>query len=96
MEACLKFEEPTSVGMKPEAEHQEVSKEHAAVKTGKAPSKQHGDQHLAARKPKELTQGDCGSQRKLPAACRKVYHHPRVAWRKRNTVKSNWLRDKVE
>jgi hypothetical protein len=61
IEAHQECKEPTSVDMEPEAEHQEVSKEHAAEETDKAPSKQHRDLHLAAGccgKPKELTQGD--------------------------------------
>jgi hypothetical protein len=34
--------------------------------------------------PKELTHRDCGSEKKLAAACRKVYNHARVVWRKTN------------
>jgi hypothetical protein len=30
-----------------------------------------------------MTREDCGSERKLAAACRKVSHHAKVAWRKR-------------
>jgi hypothetical protein len=48
MLARLKCEEPTSVDMESEAEHCEVSKEHATVETGKALSKRHRDWHLAA------------------------------------------------
>jgi hypothetical protein len=73
--------------MESEAEHREVSKEHAAVETGKAPSKQQRDWHLAAGhhgKPNKLTRGNCGSLTKSAATCRKVPHHARVAWHKRN------------
>jgi hypothetical protein len=69
------------------------------MESDKVPSKQHRDWHLAAGRrgePKELTQGDCGSRRKLAATCRKVYRHARVAWRKRDIVSNNWTRDKVE
>jgi hypothetical protein len=44
--------------MESEAEHREVSKDHAAMETDKAPSKWHRDGHLAAGrrgKTKELT-----------------------------------------
>jgi hypothetical protein len=70
--------------------HQDVSKEHAAVETGKAPKKRHRDRHLAAGrsgKPKELTGGNCGS-RKLAAACR-MTRRAGVAWRKRNVVRKD-------
>jgi hypothetical protein len=40
--------------------------------------------------------GDCGSQRKLAASCRKVSHHGKVAWRKRNIVRNKWTRTNVE
>jgi hypothetical protein len=43
--------------------------------------KQHWGQHLTAGrhgKPKELTQGDCGSWRKVAAACRRMTHSTRV------------------
>jgi hypothetical protein len=85
--------------MESEAEHREVSNEHAAVENGKAPSKRHRDWHLAAgcrRKPNELTQGDCGSRRKLATACRKVSCHARVAWGKGIAIRKNWTRTKVE
>jgi hypothetical protein len=97
MEARLECKEPSSVNIEFEAEHWEVSKEHAAAETGKVPW--HRDRHLAAGcrgKPKELTRGYCGSRRKLAAACRKVSHHARVAWCKRYIISNNWSRDKVE
>jgi hypothetical protein len=68
------------------AEHQEVLKEDAVMKTVEGWKQQHRGQKLAAGRrggPKELTRGDCGSQRKLAAACRKVSRHATVAWRKR-------------
>jgi hypothetical protein len=98
-EACLECEETISVVVESDTEHQEVSKEYAAVVTVKAASKQHRDRHLAAGrsgKPKELTRGDCGSRRKLAAAYMKVSRRARMAWRKRNIVMNNWTRDKVE
>jgi hypothetical protein len=75
----------------PEAEHWEVPKERTAVKPVGGLRKRHRGRKLAARqrgKPKELTQGDCGSGRKLVAACRKVSRLARVAWRKRNFVRN--------
>jgi hypothetical protein len=61
--------------------------------------KRHRDRNLAAGrhgKPKELTRGDCGSLRKLAAACRKVSHRARVASHKRNIVMNNWIRDTAD
>jgi hypothetical protein len=61
--------------METEVEHREVPTEGAAVKSSGARKKRHRDRHLAAGRrgePKELTRGDCGSQRKLAAPCRKV------------------------
>jgi hypothetical protein len=74
-EAHLECKEPTLEEMESKAEHREVPKEHAAVETGKAPSKQHRGQNPDAGrsgKPKVLTRGDRGTRRKLAATCRKV------------------------
>jgi hypothetical protein len=71
-------------------EHREVPTEDAVVKTVKGWKKWHRGQKLAAgqrREPKELTRGDCRSQRKWAAACRKVSRHARVAWCKRNVFR---------
>jgi hypothetical protein len=84
------------VDMESDTEHQEVSKEHAAVETGKAPRKWHRDQHLAAGrrgKPKKLTRGDCGSWRKLAATCRNVSCHAGVAWHKRIVIMKDLTRN---
>jgi hypothetical protein len=78
--------------------HQQVPMEDAIVKPIGGRKKWHRGRHLAAgcrREPKELTRGDCGSQRKLAATCRKVSRHARVAWCKRNIITNNWIRDKV-
>jgi hypothetical protein len=56
------------------AEHQKVPKEDV-VKPVKGRKRRHrGKEQAAGRRgePKELTRGDCGSLRKLAAACRKV------------------------
>jgi hypothetical protein len=58
-------------------EHQEIPKEDAVVKPFKGRKKRRGE-------PNELTQGDCGSGKKLAAACKKTSRHATVAWRKRN------------
>jgi hypothetical protein len=58
-----------------ESEHQEVPKEEAAVKSFGALKKQHGDRNLSVgrrQKPKERTQDNGGSRRKLAAACRRT------------------------
>jgi hypothetical protein len=73
--------------MKSESEHREISKEDAVVKPVKGRKKRHRGQKLAAGRrgePKELTRGDCGSQRKLAAACRKMSRSAAVAWHRRN------------
>jgi hypothetical protein len=83
MEACLEKEkEPTSMEMKSVAVHEEVPKEDAAAKTGRALNKQHGDQNLALGAVES-----CGSQKKLAAACRGMTHHAGVAWCKGHTGK---------
>jgi hypothetical protein len=85
-EACLeKAKEPTSVEMKSVAVHEEVHKEDATVKPVGALRKRHRDQNLAVgcnEKPKEWTQSNGGSRRKLAAAHRGMTHHAGVARRK--------------
>jgi hypothetical protein len=79
--------------MESESEHGEVPKKDAAVKRVKGRKKQQRDWHLAAGQcgePKELTQGDCVSQRKLATTCRKVSHRATVARRKRNVFRKIW------
>jgi hypothetical protein len=77
------------------AMHRKAPMEDAVVKPVRGRKKQHRGQHLAARQhrePKELTRGDCGSQRKLAAACRKMSCHAAVAWRKRNILRNIWTK----
>jgi hypothetical protein len=65
--------------------HPEVSKEDAAVETGRALNKWHGDQNLATghrRKPKKRIQGNGGCQKKLATAHRRMTHRAGVARRK--------------
>jgi hypothetical protein len=67
-------------------EHQEVPSEDVIVRPVKGLKKRLcGQKSTAGRhgEPQELTQGNCGSQRKLAAACRKVSSHAAVTWRKR-------------
>jgi hypothetical protein len=85
--------------MESETEHWEISKEYDAVKTNKASSMGHKNRHLGAGrrgKPKELVRFDCGSRKKLAATYRKVSRRARMAWRKKNIVMNNWIRDKFE
>jgi hypothetical protein len=61
--------------MESDSNHQEAPKEDVVVKPVKGRKKRHRGRMLAAGRhgePKELTRGDCGSQRKLAATCRKV------------------------
>jgi gamma-glutamyltranspeptidase len=79
--------EPNSGMMQSIVEHQEDCNEDATVKPVEGWKKQHRGRNQAAGQrgqPKELTQGDCGSQRKLAATYRKVFHHARMAWYKGN------------
>jgi hypothetical protein len=60
------------------------------VKPVKGWKKWHRGRKLAAGRcgePKELTRGDCGSGKKMAAACRRVSSCATVAWRKRNLFK---------
>jgi hypothetical protein len=87
MEVCLDSKKPNLEEMLSEAEHQEVLKEHATVETGKVPNKRHRGQNLAAahrQKSKERTQGNCGSQKKLVTARRRMTHCAAVARLKGN------------
>jgi hypothetical protein len=76
--------------MKAVVKHQEVPMEEAAVKSSGTMKRRHRGQHLAAGRhgePKELTQGECGSWRKLAATCRKVSRHAAVEQRKGNVFR---------
>jgi hypothetical protein len=67
--------------MKSGALHEDP-KEDAAVEIGTAPNKWHRGRHLATGhhgQPKERTQGNCGSQKKLATASMTTTHHIRVA-----------------
>jgi hypothetical protein len=75
-EACLeKVKEPTSMEMKSVVVHEEVPTEDAAVETGRALNKWHGDENLAVGhrgKPMERTQGNGGFWKKLATAHRGI------------------------
>lgn len=88
--ACQEEMEPNLEMTQSIVKRQVVPTEHAAVVTGKAPKKQYRVWHLAAGrrgKPKEMTRGNCGSQRKLAAACRKMTCCAGVAQHKGNVRK---------
>jgi hypothetical protein len=75
MKAATEKTEPDRGMMQSIAEHRVAPKEDAVVKQVKGRKKQHrGRKPAAGRrgKPKEITRGDCGSGRKLVAACRRV------------------------
>jgi hypothetical protein len=68
-------------------EHQEVSKEEAAVMPVGQPRKRRGNRNLAAerrQKPKEMTLGYCGSRNRVTIADRKVSRRAAVARRRRD------------
>jgi hypothetical protein len=73
------------VELEPVAEDQKAPKEHAAVKFSGALRKRHRGRNLAAeccQKLKERTRGNCGSQKKLGAAHRRMTQHAGVAQHK--------------
>jgi hypothetical protein len=78
--------------------YQEVPKEEAMRSYG-ALKKWHRAWHLAMghpQKSKERTCRNCGSWKRLTVAGREMTWHPGVPWRKRNVIRRNWTRDKVE
>jgi hypothetical protein len=85
--------EPSPEMMQSIGEHQEVPREEATVIPVRGRKRQHrGRKQAAGRRgePKELTRGDCGSQKKLAAACRKASRRATVAWPKRNVFRKSW------
>jgi hypothetical protein len=92
------MKDATQNKMEPGPEHREIPKEETAVKSSETMKKRHRSRHLAAGclgKRKELTRGDCGTRRKLAAACRKVSCGARGEWRKRDIIRNKWTRAKV-
>jgi hypothetical protein len=74
-QAMMKTNQEKMEDMESKVEHWEVPKEDAIGKLVKGWKKWHRGQKLAAGRcgePKELTQGDCGSQKKLSATCRRM------------------------
>jgi hypothetical protein len=84
-EACLESKESTSLEVGPEAKHEEVRKDEAAVKSSGALKKRHRGLHLAAGRRGKLekhTQSKSGSRKKLAADRRGTTRRLGVAWRK--------------
>jgi hypothetical protein len=89
----------TEARLESELEHQEIPNEDAVVKPVRGRKKRHrGRKQAAGRRGelKELTRGDCGSQKKLAAACRKVSRRATVAWCKRNVFRNSWTNRNCE
>jgi hypothetical protein len=103
MMACLGKMETTNLKvnpgeMMPIAEHWELPKDDAVVKSCGAMMKRHRGWNLAAghsREPKEQTQENCGSQKKLDAAHRGKIRHAGVARHKGHIIGKNETTDKV-
>jgi hypothetical protein len=97
MKSRLEEERPTSVETKPEVETQdEVPNVDAVVQPVKGRKRRYRGKRKAARlrgKPKELTRGDCGSRRKLTAACRKVSRRATVARLRRDVFVKEWTQN---
>jgi hypothetical protein len=88
--ACLDSKELNPEDMESEVEHRDIPTEEAAVKSSGTVKKRYRGRHKAVGRrgePKELTRGDCGSRRKLAAACRKMFYRAAVEWRKRNVFR---------
>jgi hypothetical protein len=82
-----------------ETDHREVPKEDAVVKPVAGLRKRHRGWNLAAGRrgePKELNRGDCGSRRKLAAACRKVSRRARIARNQRGVARRDCIRTNVK
>jgi hypothetical protein len=85
--------QPREEVMQSAEEHQQVPNEDAMVIPVRIRKRWHrGREEAAGRRgePKELNQGDRGSQEKLAAACRKASCRAKVAWRKRNVFRKSW------
>jgi hypothetical protein len=85
--------EPSQEMMQSTEEHQEVPREDAAIIPVRRRKRQHRGWKQAAGQrgePKELTRGDCGSQKKLAAACRKASRRATVAWHTRTVFRKSW------
>jgi hypothetical protein len=85
-DACQDSKELNLEDVKFEVEHREVPMEETAVKSSRTMKKRHKGRHLVAGRrgePNELPRGDCGSQRKLASACKKMSRRAEVARRKR-------------
>jgi hypothetical protein len=92
-EAAMEKIEPDSGTLQSVAEHREVPNEYDVVKPVRGRKKRHRGRQQAERRrgvPKKLIRGDCGSRKKLAAACRKVSRHATVAWRKRSIFRKSW------
>jgi hypothetical protein len=79
--------------MQSAVEHREAPEEDAIAKPVEGWKKRHKGRNQAAERrgePKELTRGNCGSRRKLVAACRQVSRHATVAWLKKNVFRKSW------
>jgi hypothetical protein len=92
-EATEKIEQDPGM-MQSMEEHQDVPIEEVAVTPVKGPKKRHrGRKSNPGRgEPKKLNRGNCGSWKKLAAACRKVSRHATVAWRKRKLLRKSETR----
>jgi hypothetical protein len=65
-------------------EHQEIPKEDAAVMPVREPKKQHTVCKVVTGRRQKRTRRNRGSRRKSVAACKRVSHCAKVAWRKIN------------
>jgi hypothetical protein len=99
MKACQEVMEANPEKREPEAEHRKVPKEDAIVKPAEGQRQRYRDRNLATElchKLKERTWGNCGPQKRLTIAGRRLTHCAGVAWLQRNIVRKDWTRKLVE
>jgi hypothetical protein len=90
MQACLYSKVPNPEEMQSRVEHQEIPKEHAAMKPIRGLRKRHRGWHLATgrqSKPEERTWGNCRSRKKLAAVGRKMTRCTGVTLRKVHVIR---------
>jgi hypothetical protein len=91
--------EPDPGKMRSVGEHQEVSKGEAAVMPVRLLRKRCRDRNLAVephQKPKERTQGYCGTRKRVTVAGRRMTRCAGVAWLRRGVIRKDCARAKVD
>jgi hypothetical protein len=99
MEAYTEKIQPDPRMMQSVTEHQEVPKEEATLILVGGLRKGRGDWNLAVvccQKPKGRIQASYESRKRLTIAGRRMTRCAEVAWLRRDVVRMDWIRTKVE